>query len=86
MYTDAISLKFAIGERAMLLQTPDGNILWDLIAFLDSGTVSLVCNIIDFGLVARGLTPQDQCSRRAESDCHLAPTLLHDTPRVGQNF
>ena len=32
--------KFAIGQRAMLLQTPHGNILWDMIAFLDAGTIS----------------------------------------------
>ncbi|KAK3673093.1 hypothetical protein LTR78_006933 [Recurvomyces mirabilis] len=40
------SMKFAIGERAMLLQTEAGNILWDLIPFLDAETVD---RINDFG-------------------------------------
>lgn len=33
---------FAIGQRAMLLQTPKGNILWDMIALLDSETISKI--------------------------------------------
>ena len=33
---------FAIGQRAILLQTPNGNILWDCVAFLDDATVSAV--------------------------------------------
>jgi hypothetical protein len=30
---------FGIGQRACLLQTPHGNVLWDLIAYLDQDTV-----------------------------------------------
>lgn len=30
--------QFGIGQRALLLQTPHGNILWDLIAYLDPDT------------------------------------------------
>ncbi|KAF2724806.1 hypothetical protein K431DRAFT_281759 [Polychaeton citri CBS 116435] len=37
---------FAIGERAMLIQTRQGNILWDLIPFLDQDTVE---KIVDLG-------------------------------------
>jgi hypothetical protein len=33
---------FAIGQRAILLQTPNGNVLWDCIAFLDEATVSII--------------------------------------------
>ncbi|KAK5005711.1 hypothetical protein LTR28_007372 [Elasticomyces elasticus] len=33
---------FGIGQRAILLQTPGGNILWDLIAFLDEKTVNFI--------------------------------------------
>ncbi len=33
---------FAIGQRALLVQTPAGNVLWDCIAFLDEATVSLI--------------------------------------------
>lgn len=31
--------RFAIGQRACLLQTPDGNLLWDPISYLDEQTV-----------------------------------------------
>ncbi|KAF2809357.1 uncharacterized protein BDZ99DRAFT_531535 [Mytilinidion resinicola] len=31
--------QFSIGERTMLLQTPNGNVLWDLITLLDQETV-----------------------------------------------
>ena len=33
---------FAIGQRALLLRTPAGNILWDCISFLDEATITIV--------------------------------------------
>jgi hypothetical protein len=33
---------FAIGQRAFLLQTPHGNVLWDCVTLLDESTISLV--------------------------------------------
>jgi hypothetical protein len=33
---------FAIGQRALLLRTPHGNILWDCISMLDAATVTLI--------------------------------------------
>ena len=33
---------FAIGQRALLLRRPEGNILWDCISFLDEATLTLV--------------------------------------------
>jgi hypothetical protein len=33
---------FGIGQRAQLLRTPHGNILWDCIALLDNATVELI--------------------------------------------
>jgi hypothetical protein len=33
---------FAIGQRALLITHPNGNILWDCIALLDSATVEIV--------------------------------------------
>jgi hypothetical protein len=33
---------FAIGQRAILLQTPNGNVLWDCVAFLDEATISII--------------------------------------------
>ncbi|KAK4129401.1 hypothetical protein N657DRAFT_640019 [Parathielavia appendiculata] len=34
--------KFAIGQRAILIQTPRGNVLWDCVTFLDDETVRRV--------------------------------------------
>lgn len=33
---------FAIGQRALLVQTPRGNVLWDCIALLDDATVDII--------------------------------------------
>ena len=33
---------FAIGQRALLIRTPHGNVLWDCIAMLDDATVAIV--------------------------------------------
>jgi glyoxylase-like metal-dependent hydrolase (beta-lactamase superfamily II) len=36
------SPKFAIGQRALLLCTPEGNLLWDCISLIDDATVTLI--------------------------------------------
>ena len=33
---------FAIGQRALLLRTPHGNVLWDCISLIDDATVTLI--------------------------------------------
>jgi glyoxylase-like metal-dependent hydrolase (beta-lactamase superfamily II) len=33
---------FAIGQRALLLRTPDGNVLWDCVTLLDEATIAAV--------------------------------------------
>jgi hypothetical protein len=33
---------FAIGQRALLICTPDGNVLWDCISMLDPATITLI--------------------------------------------
>ena len=33
---------FAIGQRALLLRHPEGNVLWDCVALLDSTTIELI--------------------------------------------
>ena len=34
--------KFAIGQRALLVQTPDGNVLWDCISLIDDATIKTI--------------------------------------------
>ncbi len=41
-YTVDGHCQFAIGQRAFLLQTAAGNVLWDLIAYLDQQTIDFV--------------------------------------------
>ncbi len=33
---------FAIGQRALLVRTPEGNVLWDCLSLLDAATIALV--------------------------------------------
>ncbi len=33
---------FAIGQRALLIRTPHGNVLWDCISLIDAATVTLI--------------------------------------------
>jgi hypothetical protein len=33
---------FAIGQRALILRTPDGNLMWDCISFLDETTTTIL--------------------------------------------
>jgi hypothetical protein len=40
VYEIFIRPNFAIGQRAYLVQTPQGNILWDCVSLIDPGTVS----------------------------------------------
>lgn len=34
--------QFAIGQRAILVLSPDGNVLWDCISYLDSATIEII--------------------------------------------
>src|SRR5437870_1525651 len=34
---------FAIGQRSFLIETPEGNVLWDCISLLDDDTVTKIC-------------------------------------------
>ena len=45
---------FAIGQRALLICTPDGNVLWDCISMLDAATIALINGL--GGLQAIGIS------------------------------
>ena len=45
---------FAIGQRALLLRTPGGNVLWDCIAMLDGATIALIAGL--GGVTAIGIS------------------------------
>jgi glyoxylase-like metal-dependent hydrolase (beta-lactamase superfamily II) len=44
--------KFAIGQRALLIKTGNGNILWDCISFIDENTISNIKEIGGISAIA----------------------------------
>jgi hypothetical protein len=70
---------FAIGRRDMLLRTPNGNIFWDCISFLDDATIA----IIGAGhFCDRGVAPAFLClDDRMESCLHATPVYVHAMDR-----
>jgi hypothetical protein len=71
---------FAIGQRALLVRTPAGNLLWDCVALLDPATVALVKGI--GGLAAIAISHPHFYTAMVEwahaFDC---PVLLHAADR-----
>jgi hypothetical protein len=43
---------FAIGQRALLVQTPGGNVLWDCITYVDQATVDIVAALGGIATIA----------------------------------
>ena len=71
---------FAIGQRALLLETPNGNVLWDCIPLLDDTIVSLV--EARGGLSAIAISHPHYYSTLVEwSRAFDAPVYLHGDDR-----
>src|SRR6266581_340004 len=71
---------FAIGQRALLLQSPDGNLLWDCITLLDDKTVAEVK--ARGGIRAIAISHPHFYSAMIEwSECFDAQTFLHAEDR-----
>src|SRR5260370_34084436 len=74
--------KFAIGERALLVQTPRGNLLWDCISYLDEQTVERIKG--DGGIAAMAISHPHFYTTMAEWRAAVgdAPLYIHadDTP------
>ncbi|WP_300596981.1 MBL fold metallo-hydrolase [Niabella sp.] len=67
---------FAIGQRAHLLKTPDGNILWDCIANLDATTMELIHAL--GGIQKMALSHPHYYTTMAEwSQAFRAPVYIH---------
>ena len=69
--------EFAIGQQAHLIRTPQGNILWDCISYLDDATIRVVQE--RGGLAAIAIShPHFFSSMAAWSEvCDNAPIYLH---------
>ncbi len=67
---------FAIGERALLIERPEGNVLWDCIALLDPATVARIREL--GGLAAIAIShPHYYTTHRAWAEAFDAPVWLH---------
>jgi hypothetical protein len=72
--------RFAIGQRALLLQTAQGNLLWDCITLLDETTVAAVQAL--GGIAAIAIShPHYYSSMVAWSQAFNAPIYLHAADR-----
>jgi len=72
---------FAIGQRAMLIQTPEGNLLWDCITLVDDETVATVERM--GGLAAIAISHPHYYSAMVEWSRRFggAPIYLHEDDR-----
>jgi hypothetical protein len=73
--------KFGIGQRALLVRTPDGNVLWDCISLLDDATVSEVTEL--GGVSAIAISHPHYYSSMVEWSRTFgdAPIILHAADR-----
>src|SRR5205809_2071685 len=72
--------EFAISQRALLLQSPGGNLLWDCIALLDAKTIAAVNE--RGGIRAIAISHPHFYSSMVEwSECFSAQIFLHATDR-----
>jgi len=72
--------EFAIGQRALLLRTPAGNVLWDCISLIDEATVEIVKGL--GGLHAIAISHPHYYTTMVEwSLAFGAPVLLHSGDR-----
>lgn len=71
---------FAIGQRALLIQTPEGNLLWDCISLIDDPTIAAI-NALG-GIRAIAIShPHFYASMIEWSRAFDAPIYLHEANR-----
>ncbi len=71
---------FAIGQRALLVRTPEGNVLWDCITLLDDPTIAAVREL--GGVAAIAISHPHYYSSMVEWGRALgAPVHLHEADR-----
>ena len=75
-----MSPSFSIGQRALLVQTPGGNVLWDCIPLIDEPTVMLVKALGGISAIAIS-HPHYYSSMIEWSQAFNAPIYLHAADR-----
>ncbi len=72
--------EFAIGQRALLVQTPGGNVLWDCVSLIDEATITLVKALGGISAIAIS-HPHFYSSMVEWSRAFNAPIYLHASNR-----
>jgi hypothetical protein len=75
LYSIHTAPHFAIGQRAFLLQTPKGNVLWDCIALLDNATIETIRNL--GGIAAIAISHPHYYTTMAEWSSAFGDTPIH---------
>jgi glyoxylase-like metal-dependent hydrolase (beta-lactamase superfamily II) len=72
--------QFAIGQRAFLVMTPNGNVLWDCISFLDEATIEIIRSL--GGLKAVAVShPHFYSAMATWGRTFGCPVLVHEADR-----
>lgn len=71
---------FAIGQRALLVQTDQGNVLWDCVSYLDDPTVQAVRALGGIAAITAS-HPHLYGSMVEWAECFDAPIYLHEADR-----
>ncbi len=75
------SPSFAIGQRALLVQSPGGNVLWDCISLIDDATVSALNRLGGVRAIAVSHPHYYSCVVEWSRAFGDAPVLLHEADR-----
>lgn len=76
LYAIRTEPSFAIGQRALLLQTGDGNVLWDCLTLLDRATIEAVRALGGIDAIAIS-HPHYYSAHRHWAEAFDAPVYLH---------
>lgn len=80
LYGIGVEPRFAIGQRALLVRTPSGNVLWDCVALIDDAVVDIVRGL--GGLTAIAISHPHYYTTMVEwARAFDAPVLLHAADR-----
>jgi glyoxylase-like metal-dependent hydrolase (beta-lactamase superfamily II) len=81
LYGIATAPVIGIGQRALLLRTPRGNVLWDCITYIDDATVDIIGKLGGISLIA--ISHPHYYTTMIEWSCAFGhvPILLHEGDR-----
>ncbi|MBZ0289522.1 MAG: MBL fold metallo-hydrolase [Anaerolineae bacterium] len=74
--------KIAIGQYAHLIQTPDGNVLWDCVPFIDDATIKAIHNLGGISAIAISHPHFHTIMVEWSRAFNNAPIYIHEGNRV----